>query len=58
MASPGFYDDRAHADKAAADHKTLMWEVGDLLSQWEMVQTEVEQGETGLSAHSSPSRPR
>ena len=58
MGSPGFYDDRANADQAAADHKALMWEVGDLLSQWEMVQTEVEQGETGLSAYSIPSRPR
>ncbi len=58
MASPGFYDDRAQAEKAATDHKTLMWEVGDLLSQWEMVQTEVEQAEVGLSAYSIPSRPR
>jgi predicted RNase H-like nuclease (RuvC/YqgF family) len=58
MASPGFYDDRANAEKSATDHKTLMWEVGDLLSQWEMVQTEVEQAETSLSAYSIPSRPR
>ncbi len=39
MASPGFYDDRAAADKVVAEHKTLMWEVGDLMSQWEMLQT-------------------
>ena len=27
--------------KAVADrHQALMWEVGDLLSQWEMLQTE------------------
>lgn len=39
MASPGFYDDRAQADKVVAEHKTLMWEVGDLMSQWEMLQT-------------------
>ena len=39
MASPGFYDDRAHADKVVAEHKALMWEVGDLMSQWEMLQT-------------------
>jgi ATP-binding cassette subfamily F protein 3 len=37
MASPGFYDDRARAERAAADHKSLMWEVGDLMSQWEML---------------------
>ncbi|HVQ31036.1 MAG TPA: ABC-F family ATP-binding cassette domain-containing protein [Vicinamibacteria bacterium] len=58
MASPGFYDDRAQAEKAATDHKSLMWEVGDLLSQWEMVQTEVEQGEVGLSTGSVANRPR
>ena len=42
MASPGFYDDRARAEKAAEDHKTLMWEVGELMSQWEMLAGEVE----------------
>ena len=44
MASPGFYDDRPRAEKAAEDHKTLMWEVGDLMSQWEALQTEVDEG--------------
>ena len=39
MVSPGFYDDRSLADKVVAEHKTLMWEVGDLMSQWEMLQT-------------------
>jgi ATP-binding cassette, subfamily F, member 3 len=39
MAAPGFYDDRSAAEKAAAEHKALMWEVGDLMSQWEMLQT-------------------
>jgi ATP-binding cassette subfamily F protein 3 len=42
MASPGFYDDRSRADKAANDHKALMWEVGDLMNQWESLQGEVE----------------
>jgi ATP-binding cassette, subfamily F, member 3 len=42
MASPGFYDDRAHADRKVAEHKSLMWEVGDLMSQWEALQGEVE----------------
>jgi ATP-binding cassette, subfamily F, member 3 len=37
MASPGFYGDRAAADKAVAEHKALIWEVGDLMSQWEML---------------------
>jgi ATP-binding cassette, subfamily F, member 3 len=39
MASPGFYDDRAEADKVVAEHRALMWEVGDLMTQWEMLQT-------------------
>jgi uncharacterized coiled-coil protein SlyX len=39
MASPGFYDDRALAEKAATAHKALMWEVGDLMNQWEMLQS-------------------
>jgi ATP-binding cassette subfamily F protein 3 len=38
MAEPGFYDDRERAEKAAADHKSLMWEVGELMAQWEMLQ--------------------
>ena len=42
MASPGFYDDRARAEQAAEEHKKLMWEVGDLVSQWEALQTEVD----------------
>jgi ATP-binding cassette subfamily F protein 3 len=44
MASSGFYDDRARAEEAASTHKALMWEVGDLMSQWESLQTEVEAG--------------
>ncbi len=42
MAQPGFYDDREAAARAADEHKALMWEVGDLMSQWEMLQTEAE----------------
>ena len=38
MASPGFYDDRIEAEKAVATHKNLLWEVGDLMNQWEMLQ--------------------
>jgi ATP-binding cassette subfamily F protein 3 len=44
MASSGFYDDRPRAEEAASTHKALMWEVGDLMSQWESLQTEVEAG--------------
>jgi hypothetical protein len=42
MASPVFYDDRARAEEAGEEHRTLMWEVGELLNQWEALQTEVE----------------
>ena len=38
MALPTFYDDR-HASKVATDrHQALMWEVGDLMAQWEALQ--------------------
>jgi ATP-binding cassette subfamily F protein 3 len=35
MADPAFYDDRAAADTAVSRHQKLMWEVGDLMHQWE-----------------------
>jgi hypothetical protein len=38
MAAPGFYDDRDAAKAAADRHQTLMWEVGDLMAQWEGLQ--------------------
>ena len=42
MAAPGFYD-RHEASKPVLDrHQALMWEVGDLLGQWEMLQAEAE----------------
>src|SRR5437867_4278826 len=44
MAAAGFYDDRARAEQAAEEHKKLMWEVGDLMAQWESLQTEVDEG--------------
>ncbi len=56
MASPGFYDERARAAQAAEDHKRLMWEVGDLMSQWEALQgVVIEQG--GAASH-PPDPPR
>jgi ATP-binding cassette subfamily F protein 3 len=42
MASPGFYDDRDRASEAAEKHQKLMWETGDLMSQWEALQAEVD----------------
>jgi uncharacterized coiled-coil protein SlyX len=40
MAAPGFYDDRDAAKPIIDRHQTLMWEVGDLMHQWETLQTE------------------
>jgi ATP-binding cassette subfamily F protein 3 len=39
MAEPGFYEDRTAAATVAGQHQTLMWEVGDLMQQWEVLQT-------------------
>jgi hypothetical protein len=39
MTAPGFYDDRIAASNVAAEHQALMWEVGDLMHQWETLQT-------------------
>src|SRR5688572_9102902 len=38
MGAAGFYDDPAAATAAIDRHKTLMWEVGDLMAQWEALQ--------------------
>jgi ATP-binding cassette subfamily F protein 3 len=35
MAQPGFYADRAAAQPIIDRHQALMWEVGDLMHQWE-----------------------
>jgi ATP-binding cassette subfamily F protein 3 len=40
MSSPGFYNDHAKAKPVVDEHQSLMWEVGDLLNQWEMLQGE------------------
>ena len=38
MASPGFYEDRDAAQPVVDRHQNLMWEVGDLMGQWEALQ--------------------
>jgi len=38
MAAPGFYDDRAKSQPVIDRHHALMWEVGDLMHQWEELQ--------------------
>jgi len=35
MAAPGFYDDADAAKTSLTRHQQLMWEVGDLMNQWE-----------------------
>jgi ATP-binding cassette, subfamily F, member 3 len=39
MAAPGFYDNRDAASSVITRHQALMWEVGDLMHQWEELQT-------------------
>jgi len=38
MAAEGFYEDRAAAASLIDRHHALMWEVGDLMAQWEALQ--------------------
>ena len=38
MAAQGFYDDRAAAQPVIDRHQALMWEIGDLMHQWEELQ--------------------
>ena len=38
MSAPGFYDNRETAKPVIDRHQALMWEVGDLMSQWEALQ--------------------
>ena len=38
MAVPGFYEDREKSKVVVDRHQTLMWEVGDLMGQWEALQ--------------------
>jgi uncharacterized coiled-coil protein SlyX len=35
MAAPGFYESRDAAADVVQRHQQLMWEVGDLMNQWE-----------------------
>ncbi len=38
MAAPGFYDNRETSQPVIDRHQTLMWELGDLMHQWEELQ--------------------
>jgi hypothetical protein len=39
MAAPGFYDDHAAAQPVISRHEALMWKVGELMHQWEGLQS-------------------
>ena len=41
MAAPDFYNDHEQSKPILARHQALMWEVGELLAQWEMLQSEL-----------------
>ena len=41
MSAPGFYEDRAAAQPVIDRHQALMWEVGELMNQWEALQTKL-----------------
>jgi ATP-binding cassette subfamily F protein 3 len=42
MAAPGFYEDRVAAQPVIDRHQALMWEVGDLMHQWEELQASLQ----------------
>ncbi len=42
MSAPGFYDDHKASKPVVEKHQALMWEVGDLMSQWEALQEHAE----------------
>ena len=39
MSAPDFYNDHEKSKPVLAQHQELMWEVGELLGQWEMLQS-------------------
>ena len=41
MSAPGFYDNHEAAKPVIDRHQALMWEVGDLMNQWEALQTKL-----------------
>ena len=39
MSAPGFYEDRAGTQPIIDRHQALMWQVGELMHQWEELQS-------------------
>ena len=47
MAAPGFYDDRTDAQPVIDRHQSLMWQVGELIHQWEELQSLIDTASEG-----------
>ena len=47
MSAPGFYEQRDAAHAQLTRHQTLMWEVGELMQQWEMLSESDESDSAG-----------
>jgi ATP-binding cassette, subfamily F, member 3 len=45
MASAGFYEDREGSQEVVGRHQALMWEVGDLIAQWEALQEHAQEAQ-------------
>ena len=48
MAAPGFYNNRETSQPIVERHQTLMWEVGDLMGQWEALQEHAAEPSSGV----------
>jgi ATP-binding cassette subfamily F protein 3 len=46
MATAGFYDDREGSKQVVDRHQALMWEVGDLMAQWEALQEHAQEAQS------------
>ena len=54
MSAPGFYDDRDASKLLVDQHQALMWEVGDLMGQWEALQEHASEGKPFDLAQGKP----
>jgi ATP-binding cassette subfamily F protein 3 len=45
MSTAGFYDDREGSKQVVDRHQALMWEVGDLMAQWEALQKHAQEAQ-------------
>jgi ATP-binding cassette, subfamily F, member 3 len=54
MAVPGFYDQRESAQTVIDRHQALMWEVGELMQQWEALSELLEAGAPSRNVSAPP----